>query len=268
MLRRIAVGQPSGEVLPCANPASVVAVPAARRSWEAVVDDSPVDAEAESVPSANHHRVVRAVALAVVAVGALAFAVEQRSLVGAGREVRAADREWLGVAVLAMIALLANQAMFHAAAQRATRLPTGPFGAVRPALAATFMNQVTKSGGMAGLTMLVADGDRRRLGRGPVVAAYALVAVLTELAFAGALAAALRRWPGSTVTSPGPRSLRASCSPCTWRRACPSSVSRQPHARGCSASTPCPAAWWRRSDGRESPSPIPVRPTSSTTRLP
>ncbi len=144
------------------------------------MDNSPVDAETESVPSANHHRVVRVVALAVVAVGAFAFAVEQRSLVGAGREVRAADREWLGVAVLAMIALLANQAMFHAAAQRAARLPTGPFGAVRPALAATFMNQVTKSGGMAGLTMLVADGDRRRLGRGPVVAAYALVAVLTE----------------------------------------------------------------------------------------
>lgn len=136
--------------------------------------------------SANHHRVVRAVALAVVAVGGLAFVVEQRSLVGASQEVRTANREWLGVAVLAMVALLANQAMFHAAAQHAARLPTGPFGAVRPALAATFMNQVTKSGGMAGLTMLVADGDRRRLGRGPVVAAYALVAVLTELAFAGA----------------------------------------------------------------------------------
>ena len=168
-----------------------------------MVDNSPVDAEAESVRSANHHRVVRAVALAVVAVGGLAFVVEQRSLVGASQEVRTANREWLGVAVLAMVALLANQAMFHAAAQRAARLPTGPFGAVRPALAATFMNQVTKSGGMAGLTMLVADGDRRRLGRGPVVAAYALVAVLTELAFAGALAAALlMAWLDGHLTGP------------------------------------------------------------------
>jgi hypothetical protein len=76
--------------------------------------------------------------------------------------------------------------MFHAAAQRAARLPTGAFGAGQAGAAATFMNQVTKSGGMAGLTMLVADGDRRRLGRGPVVAAYALVAVLTELRVAGA----------------------------------------------------------------------------------
>ncbi len=83
------------------------------------------------------------------------------------------------------------------------RLPTGPFGAVRPALAATFMNQVTKSGGMAGLAMLVADGDRRRLGRGPVIAAYALVAVLTELAFAGALAAAIMMsWLGGHLTGP------------------------------------------------------------------
>ena len=162
-----------------------------------------VDAEAESAPSANHRRVVRAVVMALVAVGVLAFVVEQRALLGAGREVRTADREWLGVAVLAMIALLANQAMFHAAAQRAARLPTGPFGAVRPALAATFMNQVTKSGGMAGLTMLVADGDRRRLGRGAVVAAYALVAVLTELAFAGALAAALLiAWLDRHLTGP------------------------------------------------------------------
>ena len=112
------------------------------------------------------------VALAVVAVGgsrssssnALSSVPEVRCGLGS----RVARRR-----VLAMIALLANQAMFHAAAQRAARLPTGPFGAVRPALAATFMNQVTKSGGMAGLTMLVADGDRRRLGRGPVVAAYA-----------------------------------------------------------------------------------------------
>lgn len=155
------------------------------------------------MPSANHHRVVRAVALAVVAVGVFAFAVEQRSLVGAGSEVRTSDREWLGVALLAMTALLVNQAMFHAAAQRAARLPTRPFGAVRPALAATFMNQVTKSGGMAGLSMLVADGDRRRLGRGPVVAAYALVAVLTELAFAGALAAALlMAWLDGHLTGP------------------------------------------------------------------
>jgi len=168
-----------------------------------VVDNSEVDAEAESVPSANHHRVVRALALAVVAAGVLAFIFEQRALLGDGRAVRTANREWLGVALLAMVALFANQAMFHAAAQRAARLPTRPFGAVRPALAATFMNQVTKSGGMAGLTMLVADGDRRRLGRGPVVAAYALVALLTELAFAGALAAALLvGWLDGHLTGP------------------------------------------------------------------
>ncbi len=134
---------------------------------------------------------LRSLAIAAVVVGVLAFVVEERSLLGAGRQLEGADRGWLAVAVLSMIALLANQAMFHAAAERAARLPTGPFGAVRPALAATFMNQVTKSGGMAGLSMLVADGDRRRLGRGPVIAAYALVAVLTELAFAGALTAAI-----------------------------------------------------------------------------
>jgi uncharacterized membrane protein YbhN (UPF0104 family) len=162
-----------------------------------------VDAEAEHVPAADSHPALRALVIGAVAVGVLAFVVEERALLGAGRQLEGADRDWLGIAVLSMVALLANQAMFHAAAQRAGRLPTGPFGAVRPALAATFMNQVTKSGGMAGLTMLVADGDRRRLGRAPVVAAYALVAVLTDLAFAGALAAALlMSWVGGHLTGP------------------------------------------------------------------
>jgi uncharacterized membrane protein YbhN (UPF0104 family) len=147
--------------------------------------------------------VLRAVAIAVVGVSVVAFVLEQRSLLGASRDMRNPDRGWLAVAVLAMVALLANQAMFHAAAQRAAGVPTKPFGAVRPSLAATFMNQVTKSGGMAGLTMLVADGDRRRLGRAPVVAAYALVAVLTELAFAAALVAALLvGWLGGHLTGP------------------------------------------------------------------
>jgi uncharacterized membrane protein YbhN (UPF0104 family) len=152
---------------------------------------------------AKEHRVLRAIAVAFVALGLIAFVVEQRALLGAGHEMRTVHREWLAGAMVAMLALFVNQAMFHAAAQRAARLPTRPFGAVRPALAATFLNQVTKSGGMAGLTMLVADGDRRRLARGPVVAAYALVAVLTELAFAGALAGALAlAWLHGHLTAP------------------------------------------------------------------
>jgi hypothetical protein len=65
-----------------------------------VVDNSPVDAGPSRCPLRTTATWCAA-ALAVVAVGVLAFVVEQRSLVGAGREVRTANREWLGVAVLA-----------------------------------------------------------------------------------------------------------------------------------------------------------------------
>jgi uncharacterized protein (TIRG00374 family) len=139
----------------------------------------------------GHGVLARRIVTAAVVLAGLAFVAAQHDVSAAGHAVRTADREWLAVAGVATMALLANQALLHAAAQRATRLPTRAFGATLPAWAAICVNQLTKSGGMAGLGMLVVDGDRRRLRRGAVVAAYAMVATLTELAFAATLGVAL-----------------------------------------------------------------------------
>ena len=56
---------------------------------------------------------------------------------------------------------------------------------------ANFLNLVTKSGGMAGLSLFLTRGRQGDHARGPIVAAYLLTTVLLEMAFAATLAVAL-----------------------------------------------------------------------------
>lgn len=105
--------------------------------------------------------------------------------------MRSAQPGWLAVMLLAMVAWLVNLALMHAAAQRAAQLDTGRLDLVAPAVGGNALNLITKSGGMAGLVLFLADARRRNRPRGSVVASYALAQSAGEIAFAATLIAAL-----------------------------------------------------------------------------
>jgi uncharacterized protein (TIRG00374 family) len=137
-------------------------------------------------------RVWKRVAIVVVVAFAAVFVAQHHEDVPeAWRVVRTASVWWLALAAALTAAWLVNFGLLHAAAQRAAGLPTRPFDVTVPAIAANFLNMITKSGGMAGLAMLLVDGRRRGNSRGPVVAAYLLAAALVEMAFGATLFVAM-----------------------------------------------------------------------------
>lgn len=134
----------------------------------------------------------RRVAWVIVAVFALGFILQHHDEVPAAwRVVSAASLAWLALALALTTAWLVNLGFLHAASQRAVGLPTGARHIMRTAIGANFLNMITKSGGMAGLALLLANGRRRGVARGPVVAAYLLAAAFVELTFGATLVVAL-----------------------------------------------------------------------------
>jgi uncharacterized protein (TIRG00374 family) len=151
-----------------------------------------VEDTTEGRSSETKRRWPRRVGMTLLALFVAVFVMQNRSeLPGAWRAVRHAKLDMVALAACAMLLWLVNLALLHESAQRAAGLRTRPLSLVAPAAAGNFLNLVTKSGGMAGMATFLANGRRRGHGRGPVVAAYLLVAVLLEMAFAVVLIAAL-----------------------------------------------------------------------------
>jgi uncharacterized protein (TIRG00374 family) len=148
-------------------------------------------------------RVWKRVAVGVVVAFAAAFVAQHHEDVPeAWRVVRTASVWWLAAAAVLTAAWLVNFGLLQSAAQRAAGLPTRPFAVIAPSVAANFLNMITKSGGMAGLAMLLADGRRRANPRGPVVAAYLLAAAVVEMAFGATLfVAMIVVWVSDRLTS-------------------------------------------------------------------
>ena len=131
----------------------------------------------------------RFVGLVLVGGFGVVFVVGNRSgLPDAWREIRMADGRWLLVAVAFSLVGQAAIGLLHAAAQRAVGLHLEARRAVPLGVAAHFLNLVTKSGGMAGMVVFVADARRRERPRGPTIAAYVLASVLADVGFAVTLA--------------------------------------------------------------------------------
>jgi uncharacterized protein (TIRG00374 family) len=146
----------------------------------------------EGRSSETKRRWPRLVGMVLLALFVAVFVRQNQSeLPGAWRAFRHAKLDMVGLAALAMLLWLVNLALLHESTQRAAGLRTRPLSLVAPAAAGNFLNLVTKSGGMAGLAMFLANGRRRGHQRGPVVAAYLLAEVVVELAFAAVLVAAL-----------------------------------------------------------------------------
>jgi uncharacterized protein (TIRG00374 family) len=127
-----------------------------------------------------------------VVAGAVAVVVANRSeLPQAWHVLRTAHPAWLALAALSSGLLMVDLGVKQAAAQRVVGLEGRTVPLLPVAQAGNFLNLVTKSGGMAGLAAFTSAARRRGQRRGPVVAAYMIVAVLDMLAFGLVLAAAL-----------------------------------------------------------------------------
>ncbi|MEO6122898.1 MAG: lysylphosphatidylglycerol synthase transmembrane domain-containing protein, partial [Ilumatobacteraceae bacterium] len=134
----------------------------------------------------------RRAGFAVAALLAAAFVVANRAeLPAVWKELRTAETRWLIVGLVAMLGSFVNLGAMHAAAQRAVGVSASSRQLILTAMSANSLNLVVKSGGMAGLATLIANGRRRNVPRGSVIAAYVLVVTLAEVAFAALLIVAL-----------------------------------------------------------------------------
>jgi len=123
------------------------------------------------------------VAAAAIATTIVVFA-SRSDLPAAWRALRASSPPWL-LALLALVAcVLFDSALRHVVAQRALGLRPQWSSMLPTAWATQFVNAISKSGGFAGIAVLVAEGRRTGKSRAPVIAAGLLVAVLDQLAFA------------------------------------------------------------------------------------
>src|SRR5207342_394157 len=81
--------------------------------------------------------------------------------------------------------------LMHRAGQRAAGWTLGPWRAVRLAAAASFLNVVTKSAGVAGVAPFFGEANRQGRSRGPVLAGYAAALLGGETVFVGVLVVAV-----------------------------------------------------------------------------
>lgn len=134
----------------------------------------------------------RAGAAAVAAAAAALVATDRRELPAAWRVLRSAHPAWVAAAAACAVLWYAAYALVHRGAQRAAGLTPAPAAELVPvAVAAHFLNLVTKSGAMAGLVAFDRLARRRGQARGGVVAAYLLAGLLGEMAFVAVLAVGL-----------------------------------------------------------------------------
>lgn len=134
----------------------------------------------------------RTIGYVLVALLTLAFVAGNRSQIPeAWNVLSGASKLWLLLALACSIGGVANLGLLYGAGQRAAGMDVDISLALRVGAAAHFLNLISKSGGLAGLTVFLADARRRSRPRGPTAAAYLLAAVLGELAFAGLLTVAI-----------------------------------------------------------------------------
>ena len=107
------------------------------------------------------------------------------------RALTNARPSWCLVASTLMVAWMVNDALLQRATLRATGVELGVGSVAAGAAVAHSLNLTTKSGGMAGLAAMRAEARRAALPERSVTGGYLLSGMLTELAFAVALAASI-----------------------------------------------------------------------------
>ena len=121
----------------------------------------------------------------------------------AGPALAGAQPAFLACGALLTAAVVLNIAAFYRSTYRAVGLAIPFPSMVRLSLASSFVNLISKSGGLAGMSFFLADGRRRGQTGSNVIAAYMLTTLLGHVAFALFLGAGLVVVAsGGTLTTP------------------------------------------------------------------
>lgn len=126
----------------------------------------------------------------VVAAGFWFAWANRGDLPAAWRSARHADPVWLAASLLGTGVYLVGQVGMHASTRRAVGLDGGWRKLVLPSLAAGALNIVSKSGGLGGLAVFLAEAKRHHEPLGLVTTAYTGVVAVSHVMFALTLAAA------------------------------------------------------------------------------
>ena len=121
---------------------------------------------------------------ASAAASALVVLANRSDLPAAWVALRRANLAWLLLLIALAACSLLDLALRHVVAQRAVGLRPEWRPMLPTAWATQFVNAISKSGGFAGIAVLLAEGRRSGKSRAAVIAAALLVAVLDQLAFA------------------------------------------------------------------------------------
>jgi uncharacterized protein (TIRG00374 family) len=121
---------------------------------------------------------------ATAAASALVVLANRSDFPAAWAALRGSSLPWLVVLVALVACYLLDLGLRHVVAQRAVGLRPDWRPMLPTAWATSFVNAISKSGGFAGIAVLVAEARRSGKSRAAVIAAALLVAVLDQLAFA------------------------------------------------------------------------------------
>jgi len=152
------------------------------------------DATGASDPTAAPRERTRLVLVLQLFVGGAAVAflwLHRGELPTTAHQLRRADPVWLVAGLFLVASFLVASGRLHRAGQRAAGWTLGTGRAVRLAAAAAFLNEVTKSAGVAGAGCFVGEASRQGRARAPVVAGYAAAMLGNETAFVAVLGLAV-----------------------------------------------------------------------------
>lgn len=150
----------------------------------------------------RRRRLLRAAAWAAVGAAGAAFAwLNRGDLPAAWAAARAAHPGWLAAGLGWTLLFLVGQAGMYAGAWRALGMEASARGMLRRSLAAGALNIVSKSGGMGGLAVFLAEAPARGEPRALVTTAYTGVVAISHATFAVTLGAVfLLMWFDGRVT--------------------------------------------------------------------
>ena len=131
------------------------------------------------------------IAALLVAGTALVVATNGHDLVAASSAARRLDPAWGVLLILSSTVLLGAFVARHRVAQRTVGVDMPLAAVARAALAAQFVNSVSKSGGVAGVGAFTTEARRAGVSRARTVAAYLLVILFDQLALAVVLVGAV-----------------------------------------------------------------------------
>ena len=129
--------------------------------------------------------------IAIVVGLAILIWVNRSDLPLAGQSVRNAKPKWIALGAIGSLMMIVNSAGLHRSTQSLVGIRRGWKKSIGLAYGIYFLNQIAKSGGMAGASLMVTEAKREGVSAGAATAGYVIATVVNQLGFSVALTVGL-----------------------------------------------------------------------------